>query len=354
MGCLELWRPEETLYATLLILDNAQILAHTVSIFATIEGDDLEIKDLEALVAIIEAGSMSAAAQRMNTSRSNISRRLKKLESDHRVQLLRRTTRRLEPTEIGWAMYEHAVKVTQELAALEATVLDMGRNLRGHVRISVPIGLGQLTLGPALLDFGKAHPGVTMQLTFNNRIYDLLDEEVDIAIRVANSPPEHYVARELSHIEWVPCVSPEYIEHRGSPEAPAELTEHDLVTPPVRHNRLTLSFFSQQERERHVVDLLPKLQCADMNFLKRSIVSGNGIGVLPYYLISDELKSGALVRSLEGFDSDPEMWGNKMFLITAPNLYPSQTVRSLMDFIREAFSENGAVGKMLKGQFNDT
>jgi len=316
------------------------------------QGCLVDFKDLEVLVAVVESGSMSSAALRLNTSRSNVSRRLKKLESDLRVQLLRRTTRQLEPTQIGWAMYEHAVKVTQELSALQATVQDMGRNLRGHVRVSVPIGLGQLTLGPALLEFCKLNPGVTMQITFNNRIFDLLDEEVDISIRVANSPPENYVARELSGIEWVPCISPCYIEQYGSPKVPAELPDHYLVTPPVRHNRLILSFFSQQTEQRHVVELMPKLQCADMNFLKQSVILGNGIGVLPYYLISEELKSGVLLRALKGFDSDPKMWGDKMFLITAPSLYPSQTVRTLLDFIKQSFSEKGVVGEMMKGQFD--
>lgn len=307
----------------------------------------MDIKDLEALVAIVETGSMSSAALRMSTSRSNISRRLKKLESDLRVQLLRRTTRQLEPTQIGWAMYEHAVKVTQELAALEATVQDMGRNLRGHVRVSLPIGLGQLTLGPALLEFCKAHPGVTMQIIFNNRILDLLDEEVDISVKAASSPPENYVATELSRIEWVACISPDYIEQYGNPGNPSELSEHYLVTPPVRNNRLILSFFSKQNEQRHVVELRPKLQCLDVNFLKQSVIRGNGIGILPYYLVSEELKSGVLLRALTEFDSDSEMWGDKMFLITAPNLYPSQTVRTLMDFIKQKFSEMSTTGSDL-------
>lgn len=100
-----------------------------------------------------------------------------------------------------------------------------------------------------------------------------------------------------------------------------------------------------------MVELMPKLQCADMNFLKQSVVLGNGIGVLPYYLISEELKSGVLLRALKGFDSDPKMWGDKMFLITAPSLYPSQTVRTLLDFIKQSFSETGVIGEMMKGQF---
>ncbi|WP_193074741.1 LysR family transcriptional regulator [Pseudomonas sp. FME51] len=309
----------------------------------------MDIKDLKMLVAVVEAGSMSSAAQRLYTSRSNISRQLKKLESDFRVQIFRRTTRQLEPTQIGWAMYEHAVKVTQELNALEATVRDMGRSLRGHVRVSVPIGLGQLALGEVLLEFCKLHPDVTIQITFNNRIFDLLEEEVDISIRIANSPPGSYVARELSDVEWVACVSSPYVEQHGNPATPEELVGHHLVTPPVRNNRLILGFLSGQQR--HVIELMPKLQCADMIFLKRSVILGSGIGVLPYYLISDELKDGTLVRSLPDYSPDPKIWGDKIFLITAPSLYPSQMVRALMDYLKQAFSDEGAVGALMKGQF---
>ncbi|ARB46771.1 MULTISPECIES: LysR family transcriptional regulator [Alcanivoracaceae] len=308
----------------------------------------MDIKDFEALVAVVESGSMTSAADRLQTSRSNISRRLKKLETELRVQLMRRTTRRVELTQIGIRLYEHAVKVMQEFTAMEAVVRDMGRALRGHLRVSVPIGLGQLVLAPALLDFCKENPEVTMQITFNNRIYDLLEDEIDVSIRVANSPPDHYVARELSAMEWVTCVSPDYLENHGTPRSPEELPTHALVTPPVRNNRLIMRFISGDTH--HVVDLQPKLQCSDMNFLKQSVVLGNGIGVLPYYLISDELQSGQLVRTLIDFDPDPKMWGDKLYLITAPNLYPSQLIRTFLDYIRTLFSDDGSIGAILKNQ----
>ena len=156
----------------------------------------MDIKSLQCLCAVVETGSMSGAARRLGTSRSHISRRLKVMEQDLQLQLFRRTTRRVEPTQIGWALYEHAARISQELGALQATVDDLGKNLRGHIRLSAPVALGQQVVGPLLLEFARLYPEVSLQLTFGNRIFDLVAAEIDVAIRVTSTPPDALVARD--------------------------------------------------------------------------------------------------------------------------------------------------------------
>lgn len=197
----------------------------------------MDIKTLQFICAVVEAGSMSSAARRLGTSRSHVSRRLKALEQSIQVQLFRRTTRRVEPTQIGWALYEHAARISQELNALQATVDDLGKNLRGHIRLSVPVALGQQVVGPLLLEFANLYPEVSLQLTFSNRIFDLVAAEIDVAIRVTSTPPDALVARDLGPVDWALCASPAYLRAHGTPQEPEDLLQLDMVSVNVPDQR---------------------------------------------------------------------------------------------------------------------
>lgn len=306
----------------------------------------MDVKVLQVFVAIVDTGSMSQAAARLDMTRSNVSRRIKQLEKDLRVQLLRRTTRKVEPTQVGWSFYEHADRITREMAALESTVEDMGKTLKGHIRVSVPIGLGQMVLGDMLLEFCDAHPGVTLQLTFSNRVQDLVSEDIDVAIRVVPAPPERYVSRELARLDWVVCASPRYIAAKGAPYHHKELPEHDFLALPAGSHRVFLNLV--RDRHQYAIELEPKLQCVDMQFLKRGAIAGHGIAILPYYLVREEMKSGALRRVLPDYDADPDVWGRRLCLLTAPNLYPTRAVRVLTDYLQSQFAKGGAAEALMR------
>mgnify|MGYP001627863346 CR=1 FL=1 len=305
----------------------------------------MDLKVLQVFVAIVDSGSMSHAATQLNMTRSNVSRRVKQLEKDMRVQLLRRTTRKVEPTQVGWSFYEHADRIIREMSALESTVEDMGRTLRGHIRVSVPIGLGQMILGDMLLQFCDLHPGVTLQLTFSNRVQDLVSEEIDVAIRVVTAPPERYVSRELARLDWVICAAPSYLEGRGIPEHHEDLSVHDFLALPAGSHRAFLNLV--REDQRHSIELEPKLQCVDMQFLKRGAIAGHGIAVLPYYLVRSALSKGELQQVLPAYDVDSRIWGRRLCLLTAPNLYPTRAVRVLTDYLQNQFEAGGAADVLM-------
>jgi DNA-binding transcriptional LysR family regulator len=305
----------------------------------------MDIRALQFLVSVIDAGSMSAAARRLGTTRSNVSRRLKALEHDVQAQLLRRTTRRLEPTQIGWALYEHAAKITRELAALHATVEDLGRSLRGHLRVSVPTGLGQLVLGPLLLEFAEKYPDVSLQLTFSNYVFDLLSDEIDVALRLGSEPPSGYVSSLLATVDWALCMAPRYARERDSIAHPAELANYPALTPQLRDRRLVLRLLG--EGGPHHVELKPRLQAADLLLVKRAVLQGAGLGVLPHYAVAEELAAGTLVEVLPRFRLDLERWANRLYLVTLPSPYPSVAARALMDHLSERFAADGELHRLL-------
>jgi DNA-binding transcriptional LysR family regulator len=170
----------------------------------------MDLQSLTLLVEILDAGNLSAAARRLKMTRANVSYHLNQLERSVGAQLVRRTTRRAEPTEIGLRLYQHGVAIQGELLAARESVTTLGQGLQGRVRLSVPSGYGQLVMADWLIDFKRQYPGIVLDVVFENRIEDLLRDEVDIAIRVIPEPPQNLVARAMGPVRYVACASAAY------------------------------------------------------------------------------------------------------------------------------------------------
>src|SRR4029077_5662373 len=174
-------------------------------------------------------------------SRANVSSRPGQSERSLGQQLLRRTTRRIEPTEIGLRLYAHGCAIRDELQAARESVASLGQSLQGRVRLSVPSGYGQLVMSEWLIDFKRLYPGIVLDVLFENRIEDLLRDEVDIAIRVIPEPPQNLVARELGPVRYVACASRAYAEANGLPTQLDQLHGAPLVTSAVVGRQLRVS-----------------------------------------------------------------------------------------------------------------
>lgn len=160
----------------------------------------MEALGLLLLVDIIDAGNLSLAARKLGMSRANISYRLKRLENEIGTQLFRRTTRQIEPTEIGLRLYEHGKSIREALLSAEESVELLGRGLHGSIRMSLPTGFGEMVMSDWLLEFKRQYPDIALDVLFSNRVDDLLRDEVDMAIRVMSEPPEPLVAVYLAEV----------------------------------------------------------------------------------------------------------------------------------------------------------
>lgn len=298
----------------------------------------MDLNALKLFVEIVDAGNLSAAARRLNTTRSNVSHRLKIFEQEIGVQVLRRSTRRMEPTQVGYALYEHGSRIVREMSAADAAVATLGKSLQGHVRVSVPTGLGQLYLGPLLLKFAQRYTDITLEVVFSNRVVDLMASEIDIALRITSAPPEQYVARELARIDWALCAAPAYLSRKGRPKTPDDLAAHDMVSPPVRRgSRLAITL--QRDGRQWEVAVAPYIQSENFLFLKEAILAGLGLGLLPHYAVHEEIRSRKLLKVLPAYTAD--VWGDRLYLITAPSRYPTLAARSVMEFLKEEIPRLG-------------
>ncbi len=182
--------------------------------------------EMETFVRVVDAGSISGAAERMDTAKSAISRRLGDLERRLGVRLLNRTTRRLSLTAAGSEFYERCQAILADVSSAEESVTTAESELSGTLRVAAPVTFGLAHLGPAINDFMLRHPRVTFDLDFNDRQIDLVEEAFDLAIRIAKLPDSSLVARRLTRIRNVVCASPAYWDKHGRPARPEDLKQH--------------------------------------------------------------------------------------------------------------------------------
>jgi len=203
----------------------------------------VDVNSLTLLVEILDAGNLSEAARRLKMSRANVSYHLNQLERSVGLQLVRRTTRRVEATEIGLQLYEHGRAIQNALLAARESVTTLGQSLQGRVRLSVPSGYGQLVMSEWLIGFKRLYPGIVLDVLFENRVEDLMRDEVDIAVRVMSEPPQNLVARDMGAVRYVACASRAFADTHGMPTQLDDLRTTPLITAAVVGRQLRVAAY---------------------------------------------------------------------------------------------------------------
>jgi DNA-binding transcriptional LysR family regulator len=289
----------------------------------------LDVNALTLLVEILDAGNLSEAARRLKMSRANVSYHLNAFERSLGLQLVRRTTRCIEPTEIGLQLYEHGRKIRNELLAARDSVTALGDTLQGRVRLSVPSGYGQMVMSPWLMDFKRAYPGIVLDVAFENRVVDLLRDEVDIAVRVMSDPPDNLVARDMGPVRYVACASKSFARKHALPTRLEDLADAPLITSAVVGRQLRLTAYLHGER--HEVPLSPTLTSENFLFLREAILEGLGVGLVPDYVVQDAVTKGKILTALD--DWKLSIFGTHMFMLYMPNRHHTRAASTFIEYI---------------------
>lgn len=289
-------------------------------------------ENMGAFIRVVEAGSISGAADRLGVAKSAVSRRLKELEGHLGVELFHRTTRRMNLTDTGRAFYHQSVRILEDVLEAEHATSQAHGTLKGSLKIALPSTFGLMHMGPAINEFLQAHPQIEFDLDFNDREVDLIQEGFDLAIRIAKLPDSSLIARRLASIQLVMCASPDYLEEMGTPRSPDDLTAHRcLVYSLLRDFEYWLLIDSDGKEIRTKIQ--PYLKASTGEFLKDAAVVGQGIVLLPSFIAYKEIEGGALLPILRDY---------KIPQIDAYAIYPqtrhlSQRVRAFVDFLVERF-----------------
>ncbi|GAB2480257.1 MAG: LysR family transcriptional regulator [Comamonas sp.] len=290
----------------------------------------MDLQSLTLLVEIIDCGNLSQVARKFNMTRANVSYHLSQLEKSVGAQLVRRTTRRVEATEVGLRLYEHGRNIQNEILAARETVEQLGQGLQGRVGISVPSGFGDLVMADWLIEFKHLYPGIVLDVLFENRT-DHLRDEVDLAIRVMNEPPPSLVARRLGDVRCIVCASREYAEAHGMPRTPQELCEAPIISVGALGRQIRMC--AEDATTRHEVVLEPTLISDHFPFLRKGILAGLGVGLVPDYVLPDKLASGEIVTALD--DYRLSIYGEHMYLLYMPSRHRTKAMRTCIDFLLE-------------------
>ena len=288
----------------------------------------MDTNALSLLVEIVDTGNLSQAARKLKMTRANVSYHLTQLEKSLGVQLIKRTTRRAEPTEVGLRLYEHGRNIRNEMAAARETITSLGQELLGRVGISVPSGYGQIVMSDWLIEFKRLYPGIVLDVLFENRT-DHLRDEVDIAIRVISEPPLSVIARSLGPVHYVACASRAYVQQHGLPATLYELRNSAIITSGVQGRQLRLSAYQGEERQE--VMLAPTLISDHFPFLRQGILAGLGLGLVPDYVVQPEVASGQVLLALQEYRLS--IFGSHMYLMYLPGRHQTRAVRTCIDFL---------------------
>ncbi|WP_296653935.1 LysR family transcriptional regulator [Paraburkholderia sp.] len=298
----------------------------------------MDVNALTLLVEILDAGNLSEAARRLKMSRANVSYHLNHLEKSIGLQLVRRTTRRVEPTEIGLKLYEHGRAIQNALVAARESVTTLGQTLQGRVRLSVPSGYGQLVMSDWLIQFKRLYPGIVLDVMFENRVEDLLRDEVDIAVRVMSEPPQNLVARDMGPVRYVACASKAWASAHDMPQRLEELRTVPVITAAVVGRQLRLAGYLGDAR--HEVLLEPSIISENFLFLRQAILAGLGVGIVPDYVVHDDMRSGEAVTSLDAWRLS--IFGTHMYMLYMPNRHHTRAAATFIEFV---LAEAGKTGR---------
>jgi len=289
--------------------------------------------DLEAFIAVVEAGSFTAAAERLDTAKSAVSRRVTALEERLGVQLLRRTTRRLNLTETGRSFYEHSARILADLDEAEAAVLQQHGELRGKLRVALPLSFGARHMHGPIAEFSRQHPRVSFDLDLNDRRIDLIAEGVDLAVRIGRLADSTLIARRLFEAPTVVCAAPAYLERRGTPQTPDDLLDHDCLVYSNLPDPMKW-VCSDAGGVRHAVDVPVTMMGSSGDFLCAAAKEGLGIVLQPTFIAGELISRGELTPVLTAYQ-----WPvTPAYAIYPPTRHLSYRVREFIDFLAGYFA----------------
>lgn len=300
----------------------------------------MDLNRLSAFVRVVRDGSFTAAAASLGLPKSSISRSVAQLEHDLGVRLLHRTTRRLHVTDAGAAFYDRVSHALSDIDEATTAAADTQAEPSGAVRVTAPPDLAVWVLAPIVAKFVRRHPKIRVELSLSGRVVDLAAEGVDFAVRAGPLRDSSLIARRIGELRAVAYASPKYIARRGAPIDVGDLAQHACVLFRSATGTSTWRLVGTDGKTSSV-EVMGAVAADDLSFVRKAVLAGCGIGLLPTFLCARAQRAGQLVRVLPEW----EVSGAPLHLV-----YPSaRFVPQRVILLREYFlRELGKIGNDAK------
>ncbi len=289
------------------------------------------LQGMRIFQSVAELGSFSSAAARLHLNRALVTRAVMQLERDLGARLLNRTTRNVSLTPIGQAYLERISPALAELEAAREVAGSLTERVEGTIRMTAPVSIGCSFLGPVLADFLRAHEQLKIEVSLNDRMVDLHESGLDLALRVNSNPSPHQISRRVSFAQLGVFAAPSYLSRMGVPAHPRELAQNHLGTTYSNMLREGWPFRDPHSGEAFVVSIKAQLSANNGDLLSSLAASGLAMVAGPTFTVAEALKRGALVPVLRAYWPEP---------ISVQAAMPSRRfqplkVRKLIDFLIE-------------------
>lgn len=298
---------------------------------------------MEILVAVIEAGSFSAAARRLDLGQPAVSKSIAQLEASLGTRLFVRTTRGLAPTEAARAYYSHARQALAAGEAAEQAARVAGSGLAGRLRISCPVTFARLHVIPLLAPLLAEYPALSIDVVLDDRHVDLLQEGVDLALRIGPLPDSSMIARRLASSPRRVIGAPAYFAAHGMPKAPADLQRHQCVIYAQGDSAERVVFL--QGEQRVDVPLQGRLRINAAEGVRAAVIAGLGLAVVSEWMFAPELARGIVLPVL----ADWQLPWLDLWAVYPAGRLPSQKARVFADFIEQALRQTQAPARLASG-----
>jgi DNA-binding transcriptional LysR family regulator len=295
------------------------------------EQSNVDLMDVLAFVRVVETGSFAKAAQRMDMSKSILSRRVARLEAHLGAKLLTRTSQGANPTDIGQTYFARASNVLAELEAAKEVVAEAVTQVAGPIRLTAPLSFGTEYLAPALAEFATLNPRVELDVSLEDRTVDLVGGGYDLAVRIGSLADSSLIARRIAPVRRVVLASPAYLAERGRPEHPRDLNGHDVViyanAGQAEQWRFKVNGRTEQVRGQS------RFRADNGELIRAAAVAGLGVCILPTFIASPSIASGELEVILTDYPLDDA----GLHLVMPPGRAVTARVRALVEFLAKRF-----------------
>ncbi|EOW6614864.1 LysR substrate-binding domain-containing protein [Vibrio fluvialis] len=286
---------------------------------------------MRSFVEVANTGSFTKAADNLNLSRLQVTRHVQEIEDWLKQRLLHRTTRKVSLTAAGEEALTRCEQILDQTAELEIRALEQSQSLTGSIRISAPIGLAQHLLLDTVEAFTDLHPQVTIDILASDRLSQLVDERVDVALRFTQQPDESLIARRLIQVDTVVCASPQYLQTHDPIAEPADLTRHNCFVHLTNH-----TWDMVRDNQHFSVKVSGTIRANDMDILRSAALHHKGVVWLPCDLANPYLARGELAKVLADYHTP----SSHLWAVYLSRSYQTPLVRQFIDFVAERWQED--------------
>jgi len=290
---------------------------------------------LQVANIVANTGSFAAAARKVNTSPSNITKEIQKLEEYLGIKLFNRTTRSISVTEQGKFALEKSKNILNMLSDMEDELKGNADITRGLLRISAPTSLGENIITDLIVEFQILHPYIEIELDFTDRVLDPIEHGIDLSIRSSNTLPDSSLfSKKVGELHRTICVGPKYLEHFKLPKNPQKLKDHNCLL----YNRAATPFHwtLEKSKKQESINVQGNFSSNNLKTVLRACKQGLGISNMPKYLIQNELKEGTLIELFKSWNLPRQ----NIYLLTTTRPSKLRKLQTLVSFLEERFKAN--------------